>query len=686
MTTARPELYYPWIAVAALLAPLLGGQLSLDPQPLAPGGLLTALFREPAGASLAHFLIFLPIVGGLMLALGRRAVLQVPHLRTAVIWGAFTVVLLASIAFSGYRFQSAQSFVEWLAYVIAFFATVALVGRADGPKWVTAAFSFGCGAVALVAIKEYITQPDPTWRVLGNWMNPNALAAIMAMGVLTSAGGILGRDRLIGLVHALLAVFCTTAMVLTGSKGGMIALGTGIVVFAISSVLWGRSFKPALSCAVVAGLGASLAYGLVAGHPKPAASRVASAFGRMAGAGATSEQSAGFRKLLWQSSIDLIKDNPMGRGLGTFKNHSAKPGRVTQTQLAHQSYLQMGVEAGVLGLALFLLALSVSLTDVLRGSRSLPRESAALRAGLLGALASMAVHSAIDSDFSHFGLGLSFFVLLGVLFQLSADATVPELSPRGMRRVGAAVASLCGASLLLFGLVDVRLSTLRYAIATRDLPLAKATFETVSTLGKSDPRLWSLASRISQNPKEMRERVERSLELGPTPSTYRMLSDLLESEGDLIGAERELNASLEMDPNNLFSLKRLLEIRKKRDPESAQEIAKRLVAVEETTYFKVRALPELVPTETFEARLFLAEKLSGEARSAMLRPAAAGYASFARQTVPQILTFAKAGLDGSYGGLTKEAGIGKLKDGLVASEGMPEIRLLLEDAISALSQ
>jgi hypothetical protein len=165
-----------------------------------------------------------------------------------------------------------------------------------------------------------------------------------------------------------------------------------------------------------------------------------------------------------------------------------------------------------------------------------------------------------------------------------------------------------------------------------------------------------------------------------------MLSDLLEAEGDLMGAERELNASLELDPNNLFSLMRLLEVRKKRDPESASEVARRLVAVEDTTYFKIRSLPELVPTETFEARLFLAEKLTGEARSAMLRPAAEGYASFARQTVPQILTFAKAGLDGSYGGLTKEAGIGKLKDGLVASEGMPEIRLLLEEAIAALTQ
>lgn len=705
MTPTRPERYYLWIAAAALLAPLLGGQLSLEPQPLAPGGLLTALFREPAGATLAHFLIFLPILGGVLLALGRRAVIQLPHLRTTVIWSIFTIVLLASIAMSGYRFQSAQAFAEWLAYVVALFATVALVGRREGPKWVAAGFSGGCGIVALVAIKEYLFQPDPTWRVIANWLNPNALAALVAMGALVSVGAFSnlafsngepdqGRREnslirlLVLLVTGAAGTLTVTTLVLTGSKGGLLAFGLGLLVLVAAGVVWSRSLRVLGPAVVIVGLGVAVSLGLVAVHPKPETGPTASAFARMAGAGTTSEQSAGFRRLLWQTSIDLIKDNPMGRGLGTFKNHSARPGRVTQTQLAHESYLQMGVETGVLGMIVYVVALLLSLGDVLRGSRSLPRETGHLRAGVFGALVSMACHSAIDSDFSHFGLGIAFFVMLGILFQLSADATVPEFSPRGIRLFGAAVACAAAIGLLVFGLVDVRLATLRYAIATRDLPLAQATFDSVSALGSGDPRLWSLASRVAQTPKEMRSRVERSLELGPTPSTYRMLADLLESEGDLIGAERELNASLQMDPNNLFSLRRLLELRKKRDPDTAAEVARRLVAVEDTSYFKIRSLPELVPTETFEARLFLAEKLLGADRASMLRPAAEGYASFAAQTVPQVAMFAKAGLDGGYGGITKEMAMAKLRDGLFAAResGSRDAIETIQASVAALSE
>lgn len=686
MTSSRAERYFPWIAATALLAPLLGGQLSLDPQPLAPGGLFTALFREPSGASLAHFLIFLPLLGGLLFALGRRAVIQVPQLRTTILWGAFSIAILASLAMSGYKFQTAQAITEWLAYVVALFATVALVGRSEGPRWVVSAFSAGCAIVSLVAIKEYVTQADPTWRVLGNWMNPNALAAIMAMGALASlasAGG--GRLHLVA--GSVSAALCTTALVLSGSKGGMLALAAGGLVYGLASVIWTRSARPILLLvACLAGLG--IAYGLVAVHPRPAASPSASAFGRMAGAGATSEQSAGFRRLLWQTSVALIKDNPMGRGLGTFKNHSSRPGLVTQTQLAHQSYLQMGVEAGVLGMALFLVALLVSLGDVLRGSRALPAESGVLRAGVFGALASMAVHSAIDSDFSHFGLGLSFFMLLGVLFQLSADATVPEFSPRNVRGIAGFVGVACGISLLVFGLVDVRLGNLRYAIAARDLPLAQATFDSAAGLAGQDPRFWSLASRIAQTPNEMKDRIRRSILLGPTPASYRMLADLLESEGDLVGAERELLASLTIDPNNLFSLRRLLAVRQKRDPDTAPDIARRLVAIEDSTYFKVRSLPELVPTETFEARIFLAERLTGQDRAAMLRPAVTGYRSFARQTVPQVLMFAKSGLDGGYGGITKESATSKLKEGIAAAKSIADVESTkeLETALTALSE
>src|SRR5204862_536544 len=52
------------------------------------------------------------------------------------------------------------------------------------------------------------------------------------------------------------------------------------------------------------------------------------------------EQSSGFRFLLWKGAAKLIKSNPIGYGIGTYRYESARPGYTTETQLAHNTFLQ----------------------------------------------------------------------------------------------------------------------------------------------------------------------------------------------------------------------------------------------------------------------------------------------------------------------------------------------------------
>lgn len=683
MPSIRPERYHLWLALAAFLAPLIGGQLSLDSQPLLPGGLLTAIFREPQGAALAHFLIFLPIAAGLLLALGRRSVLQVPHARTGTVWLIFLGTLGLSVLFSGYKTLSIYALAEWAGYILAFFTTIALAGRGEGPKWILGAFALGCAVVATLAIREYATQPDPTWRVIANWSNPNALAGLMAMGTFAGIGLALCGRLARGALGGIGAVLCVATMLLTGSKGGLLAFGLGVAVLLLALLVWGKTARPLLAAIGMVALGVGLSQAIVRSHRSGASP--ASAMARVTNAGTTQEQSAGFRRLLWQTSIALIKENPVGYGIGTFRHHSAKPGLITQTQLAHQSYLQIGVEAGVLGLLAFAAALLLSLIDVFRGSRNLPTQLGLPRAGLLAALVALGAHSAIDSDFSQFGLGVAFFVLLGVLYQLSPDATAPEFSPKGLRAAFGAASALCAGVLLYFGILDIRLGQLRYAIAAGDVPAAQAAFESAAAIGPSDARVWFLGSRVAGDDEEIRSRLEKAIKLGPTPMLHRALSDVLAAQGDAIGARRELNASLRLDPNNLFSLRRLLDLAG--DAEEAERAARRLVAVEETSYFKVRSIPELVPTETYEARAFLAKGLTGAEKPEMLKPALAGYVQFAKMTVPTVVAFATADMDGGYGGVTRADALAKLEQGLaVAAELAPTDSAIAEAGRKAIQE
>jgi hypothetical protein len=100
-----------------------------------------------------------------------------------------------------------------------------------------------------------------------------------------------------------------------------------------------------------------------------------------------------------------------------------------------------------------------------------------------------------------------------------------------------------------------------------------------------------------------------------------------------------------------------------------------MVEVESTPYFQIRSLPEIVSLETFVARAFLASRLTGDAKAEMLLPAVKGYAEYAAVTVPKVVEFAKAQMDGGFGGIT-------LAD---AKENLDFGRKLIEDYSSVRS-
>lgn len=638
------------VGLGAFLAPLIGGGFPTEVQPLGPGlGATVAAIAEGTPApAMAHALIGLPIAAAFLLCLRARAV-QTPTLRVLLpLLGLFGLLALTVLA-SDFRYQSAHTWFMWAAYALAFAASVAACGRGSGPQYVLGGLVAGACLVALKGKVEYdqMRAIDPSWRIFAGWTNPNALAGMLLLGLFPALGLMLVARRPWNLAAGAAAAAITVGLLLTGSKGGLLAGAAGVAVLAVLTLAWG-GWKKALLALVPVALGA--AFVLAAPRAEPGAGGGPSSLARVADASATQEQSAGFRMLLWKSAIEVALRHPVGVGIGSYRHWSAEPGLTEQTVLAHNSFLQLAAEGSWVSLLLFVALMVLWGREMYRGARALGVERNLLRAAVVAAAAASLAHGMADSDLWFHGIGVAFFLLLGVGLQLAADASGPELTPGSFRR------SLAGATVLLVGIqayfagIDRWKSRVVHDMGG-DPASARAGAEGLTTWAPSDGEAWALRARTLP-PSEAGPRLEALSAAARLSPSSRNLRALAEEEERLMrpgSAEDGLRSALRRDPTNLRTLAalRMLLHRQGRLPE-AREIAARLVALEGEPVFRIRALPEIVPTETFDARVYLAETADDPA--SLLLPAVAGYARYAATTVPFAVRAAKAGA--AIGGAT----------------------------------
>ncbi|MFQ3668018.1 MAG: hypothetical protein SNJ61_03910, partial [Fimbriimonadaceae bacterium] len=235
------------LALAAFLAPIIGGQLPIEVSQLEPGltSLIGALFSGQTPL-LAYGVLTALVVAALAGQVALRRVVQFPFRPVNLALGALTIVVLASTAFSEFLWISIPAAAMWVAYAVAFYAGSAVSGRRRGPMLVLAALAAGCTVVAAIAILEYAgNRPtNPSWRVFATWQNPNALAAILILGIGVSLALTTVAERLGGLLAVLATGLIGFALALTQSKGGYLAAGIAVFGFALAALLWVRPLRP----------------------------------------------------------------------------------------------------------------------------------------------------------------------------------------------------------------------------------------------------------------------------------------------------------------------------------------------------------------------------------------------------------------------------------------------------------
>ena len=131
------------------------------------------------------------------------------------------------------------------------------------------------------------------------------------------------------------------------------------------------------------------------------------------------------RVMIWQGNVNMIKEHPvLGFGVNTYSKHfpDYKPEGYPDDRYAHNCYLQMASEIGIVGAMLFLVFIAVALFSSFKRIVSMPDgERKSLAVGLFGGSVGFVLNSAVDTHLYSLTLAVFFYILLGFVFSSSVN-------------------------------------------------------------------------------------------------------------------------------------------------------------------------------------------------------------------------------------------------------------------------
>lgn len=395
-------------------------------------------FDKVAGALLA--LSWLATVSGRKQA--RRAFVTA-HPQFAAVLGFFLIWVLLSITWSERPDLGVENATRYILSAFLFLIVFTAVRTPRHVRWLLGTL---VAASTLSGAYGLFVPPPPGSedRLAGTVGEPNQLAAVLVASIVISlALAVVYKGKpLMRIAYVGAAGLCLLAHFLTLSRGGLIALGVAMVV---APVVAGRWRVPALAVAALTLFSVVGFFGFVADDAQRA--RVTELGG---GSG---------RSDIWTVGWRMVQAHPAhGIGVGQFQSSAVhyliEPGTILRSDLiidtpkvAHNSYLHVLAEMGVIGLIPFLLILGFSLRCTLMAAHAFERRrdvgmeliARALFVGLVGIL---------SADFFFSGqFSKQLWLLLGLGPALLAMAHRPAEADEESTAGGAPVGPLAPARL-----------------------------------------------------------------------------------------------------------------------------------------------------------------------------------------------------------------------------------------------
>ena len=412
------------VLVGTLIDPVVGLYLTVA------SVIVQDIVPLPLGLTVTHAVGALALGAWLLAGLARR---EIRIEKTLLVpWVLFLAALLLSAGLSHYNaVDSLKQVMRWLLAFLAFVITVATVTTPRRAMWLVIVIVAAGVLEALVGIRQYVLGAGPfaigaEIRAYGTIGKPNTFAGFLNMvwplGAAVAYGCLLQWWRERTTIRWLLlggAATGATLIVLAGvavsfSRGALVGSAAAILVLVV--LVGGRRAVPLLVLLGVLG-------GVIVSQPTllpdVLTKRVTSITDnlRIFDAGRVTVNDYNFavveRMAHWQAGAGMFLAHPV-LGVGPDNFNKAYPaffvGRWSQSQgHAHNYYIHIAAEAGILGLATYLLLIgSVAALGwrALRLTRNTPWHMVAL--GGCGIIAAVQVHNVFENlHVLNFGIHLS---------------------------------------------------------------------------------------------------------------------------------------------------------------------------------------------------------------------------------------------------------------------------------------
>jgi len=316
-------------------------------------------------------------------------------------------------------------------YSLLFFLIVNNFREEKEQNYLVSTLLISATIIALYGLGFYILLGKPSYLIFSTFLNSNCLAGYLIIIIPIGLSRLLiSRERISQqrLFFALLIL--SLCLILTVSRGAWLALIVALIVFGLvgkqrvemvhgqqstvhrkhkSHGLWtmdyglnrGPSFY-LLALVILLFIGFFLT--------KPTIrERTISLFN-------FHHRSQLFRSLVWKGSLKMIKAHPfLGTGIGTFEvaYPNYKFGGCS-TKMAHNTYLQMGVEMGVLGIITYLSLIVTAFFIFRERLRESSSSERIFLGGLLSGSVAFLIHNLVDYSWYIPATGGLFWIVLAL--------------------------------------------------------------------------------------------------------------------------------------------------------------------------------------------------------------------------------------------------------------------------------
>lgn len=371
-------------------------------------GLLALIFFRPFVSGVVYpwsniftfALIFLLFIFWFISQIQKRK-FQLPTTPLNLPFLFFCLIAILSTSFSLNRGESLPVLLQLISYFLLYFLIVNYLSWSRIPRILAVFLSAGF-LLSLYAIYQYrfalpslyqrldtitalgsgeieeIRARIASRRVFSTFALPSSFAGYLALVIPLGIGSFISRSS--SQERILLGIVVLTmlwALILTFSLGGILAL-----ILASLFVLLILSKKTKWFIPIILIL--SLFLGIASFHSEDLHSK------------------ATLRLYNWRSAIKIVKDHPfLGTGIGTFATvyPKYKFPQANEVHYAHNWYLQVASEMGILGLGALLWLLAILIKASIKTLRSEKEKSQrALLAGLLVGGFAFLFHNLVDMD------------------------------------------------------------------------------------------------------------------------------------------------------------------------------------------------------------------------------------------------------------------------------------------------